>query len=102
MGLPLLQERVSQNWNRDKVIGFYNDVDGDLRAFKRAVRSEFKLRGLDPMTILVLMQLAIKLYFWLKQNNFIKFVPTNAFESAPSLEALYEMDIPDDGNDDNE
>ena len=84
-----LFERVNQAWDRDRMVSIYNQVGGERRAFKQAVRSHYKTYGLDPMTIIMLVQMAIRLYIWAKQNGFLSSISESDAMTVPSVAVLF-------------
>ena len=85
-----LFERVNQAWDRDKMIAIYNDCDGERRAFRGAVRRNYQTYGLDPMTIIMLVQMAIRLYIWAKENGFLSKISDEDAMGCPSIKTLFD------------
>jgi hypothetical protein len=100
-----LFERVNHAWDRDKMVSIYNQVGGERRAFKQSVRSHYKTYGLDPMTIIMLVQMAIRLYIWAKDNGFLSSISESDAMTVPSVAVLFaeasDGSVPcDEGDDD--
>ena len=50
----------------------YSHQAGDTRLARRMLRTQLKeTYGLDPMTIIVLVQIAIRIWAWAKQHGFL-------------------------------
>ena len=77
-------------WNPRAVSQLYSDSDGNRRAFRRAVRKHYSepSYGLDPATIFLLVQMAIRLYIWAKNNGFLSSIPEDAVVTIPSAPML--------------
>ena len=85
-----LFERVNQAWDRDKMIAIYNDCAGERRAFRGAVKRHYKTYGLDPMTIIMLVQMAIRLYIWAKENGFLSKISDEDAMGCPGIKVLFD------------
>jgi len=81
-----IRDRVKQHWNEQDAIDCYNQHPNDQVAFRKAYRAKAKTYGIDPMTIMMLLQIAIRLYFWCKEQGFLDRAPTN----VPTFDALFE------------
>jgi hypothetical protein len=97
-----LFKRCETAWRADDAIRIYNETGGDLKAFKRAYRQHARnVYGLDPVTVIMLLQMAIRLYFWAKENGFLSAIPQAQYSNAPSAAQLYaEAEIEAEASDD--
>ena len=84
-----LFERVQKAWDRDKVISIYNDCGGERRAFRAAVKAHYRTYGLDPVTIIMLVQMAIRIFIWAKENGFLSSISESDAMTCPSCEVLF-------------
>lgn len=84
------KDKANQAWNPRAVSQLYSDSDGNRRAFRRAVRKHYSepSYALDPATIFLLIQMAIRLYIWAKNNGFLSSIPEDAVQSIPSVAML--------------
>ena len=82
-----IRDRVEKHWNERDAIECYNQHPRDQVAFVRAYRAKAKTYGIDPMTILMLLQIAMRLYFWCKEQGFLDEAPTN----VPTFAMLFEQ-----------
>jgi len=85
MRLFPMRDRVKEHWNERDAIECYNEHPKDQVAFRQAYRAKAKTYGIDPMTIMLLLQIAIRLYFWCKEQGFLDQAPTN----VPTFDALF-------------
>ena len=97
MGIERLRpvkNRIKKHWNENDAIRIYNEHPRDQVAFREAYRAKAKTYGIDPVTIMILLQLAIRLYFWCKEQGFLDEAPTRVptfedlFDSAEDVEVL--------------
>ena len=97
-----LFKRCETAWRPDDAIRIYNETGGDRQAFRRAYRQHAKTAyGLDPVTVIMLVQMAIRLYFWAKENGFLSAIPQAQYGNAPSAAQLYaEAEIEAESSDD--
>ncbi len=97
-----LFKRCEDNWRINDAITIYNRNGGDKRAFRRDFRDHAKtVYGLDPVTVIMLVQMAIRLYFWAKENGFLSAIPQAQYSNAPSAAQLYaEAEIEAEASDD--
>ena len=68
-------------WKRRKAdcIEAYNEAKGDRAEYRSLLRKKYKAYGLDPMTIMVLIQIAIQIWKWAKDNGYLSAIsPDNA------------------------
>ena len=93
-----MRERAKRHWDAHLVSSLYNQAEGNLRSFRKLVRSHYQQPsyGLDPATIMMLLQMAIQLYFWAKRNNFLSIIPATAYGSIPSFEILSSVSLSDE------
>lgn len=92
-----IREKFQESWNPELVGGFYNESGGLLKPFRRAVRGHYSQAtyALDPMTIMLLVQMAIKLYFWAKQQGFLTAIPSTAMQDLPKIVDLEQIMVGD-------
>ena len=97
-----LFKRCEDNWRINDAIRIYNETGGDRQAFRGAYRQHAKTAyGLDPVTVIMLVQMAIRLYFWAKENGFLSAIPQTQYGNAPSAAQLYaEAEIEAEASDD--
>jgi hypothetical protein len=97
-----LFKRCETAWRPDDAIKIYNETGGDRQAFRRAYRQHAKTAyGLDPVTVIMLVQMAIRLFFWAKEYGFLSAIPHAQFGNAPSASQLYaEAEIEAESSDD--
>ncbi|MFW1920261.1 hypothetical protein, partial [Acinetobacter baumannii] len=55
----------------------FNAANGDLDQAEVLFTEDAQTTGLDPMTILMLLQLAYKFWRWLKDNGYLNQAPAN-------------------------
>ena len=79
--------RAMVTWRRDAK-RHYNAVNGDTEAAKKAYEEDLRLRSIDPMTIMVLIQLALKIWKWAKDNGYLTAMPEERLASEPSTDSL--------------
>lgn len=102
------KDKASQAWNPRAVSQLYSDSDGNRRAFRRAVRKHYSEASysLDPATIFLLVQMAIRLYIWAKNNGFLSSIPEDAVQTVPSAPMLQseitESDVDESQDDEND
>lgn len=53
----------------------FNNARGDLELAEALFKDDAKAEGLDPATILLLLQLAYKFWRWLKDNGYLENAP---------------------------
>lgn len=63
----------------------YTENEGSLFGFRRKVRSKSQAMGLDPATILFLIQIAMMIYKWAKENGYLSSLPSEKPLSAPTF-----------------
>ncbi len=97
-----LFKRCEDAWDHEDAIKIYNEAGGDKQAFRRAYRQHAKtVYKLDPVTVIMLVQMAIRLYFWAKENGFLSAIPQAQYGNAPSAAQLYaEAEIEAESSDD--
>lgn len=61
----------------------FNESEGNPFKARKAFRAKAKTYGLDPMTIILLIQIAIKIWAWAKEQGFLKSMPIVATGSEP-------------------
>lgn len=81
-----IKNRVGKYWNEADAIRIYDEHPRDQVAFREAYRAKAKTYGIDPVTIMILLQLAIRLYFWCKEQGFLDQAPTR----VPTFEELFD------------
>ena len=76
----MIAARIRERWDEVKhhAVEAYNDAGGDPKQAKRLFRSRIQSYGFDPMTLFVLLQIAIRLWAWAKDNGYLGAVPTGA------------------------
>ena len=76
----MIAARIRERWDEVKhhAVESYNDAHGDTKQAKRLFRSRLQSYGFDPMTLFVLLQIAIRLWAWAKENGYLGAVPTGA------------------------
>lgn len=76
----MIAARIRERWDEVKhhAVESYNDAHGDTKQAKRLFRSRAQSYGFDPMTLFVLLQIAIRLWAWAKDNGYLGAVPTGA------------------------
>ena len=74
-------------WRRDAK-RHYNACNGDVEAATAAYKEDLRLRSIDPMTIMVLIQLAIKIWKWAKDNGYLTAMPDKRLAVEPSTDEL--------------
>ena len=79
--------RAVATWRKDAK-RHYNAANGDPVAAEAAYREDLRMRSIDPMTILVLIQLAIKIWKWAKDNGYMTAMPEERLASEPSTDSL--------------
>ena len=84
----MLLEKVRKAWDEYEVAGIYNQSEGNRKVFKRKVKEHYVAYGVDPMTLLILVQLAIRLYVWAKEQGFFKSIPSTGLTSLPGFDEL--------------
>jgi len=60
----------------------FNRANGDVEQAEVFFKEDAKAEGLDPATILLLLQLAYKFWRWLKDNGYLE----NAPESTENID----------------
>ena len=97
-----LFKRCEDAWDHEDAIRIYNETGGDKQAFRRAYRQHAKsVYKFDPVTVIMLVQMAIRLYFWAKENGFLSAIPQAQYGNAPSAAQLYaEAEIESESSDD--
>lgn len=88
--------RAVATWRKDAK-RHYNAANGDVAAAEAAYREDLRMRSIDPMTIMVLIQLAIKIWKWAKDNGYLTAMPEEKLATEPSTDDL--MVGIDDGDD---
>jgi hypothetical protein len=79
--------RAVATWRKDAK-RHYNAANGDLEAATAAYKEDLRLRSIDPMTIMVLIQLAIKIWKWAKDNGYLTAMPEERLAAEPSTDEL--------------
>ena len=79
--------RAIATWRKDAK-RHYNAANGDTVAAEAAYREDLRLRSIDPMTIMVLIQLALKIWKWAKDNGYLTAMPEERLASEPSTDSL--------------
>lgn len=79
--------RAIATWRKDAK-RHYNAANGDPVAAKKAYEEDLRLRSIDPMTIMVLIQLAMKIWKWAKDNGYLTAMPEERLASEPSTDSL--------------
>jgi len=79
--------RAMVTWRRDAK-RHYNAANGDTEAAKKAYEEDLRLRSIDPMTIMVLIQLALKIWKWAKDNGYLTAMREERLASEPSTDSL--------------
>ena len=76
----MIIQRIKERWDEVKhhAVEAYNDAGGDAKQAKRLFRSRIQSYGFDPMTLFVLLQIAIKLWAWAKENGYLGAMPQGA------------------------
>lgn len=65
----------------------YDNAKGDARVAKRNFRSAMvEVYKLDAMTIIVLVQIAIRVYMWAKEQGYLSAYPLESVPMASILE----------------
>lgn len=65
----------------------YDNAKGDARVAKRNFRSAMiEVYKLDAMTIIVLVQIAIRVYMWAKEQGYLSAYPLESVPMAAILE----------------
>lgn len=81
-----IKNRVKKYWSEADAIRIYDEHPRDQVAFREEYRAKAKTYGIDPVTIMILLQLAIRLYFWCKEQGFLDQAPTR----VPTFEELFD------------
>ena len=63
----------------------YTENEGSLFGFRRKVRAKSQAMGLDPATILFLIQIAMMIYKWAKENGYLSSLPMEKPMGAPTF-----------------
>lgn len=69
----------------------YNEAEGNPLEARRILRAKAKAYGMDPMTIMLLIQIAIKIWMWAKEQGYLAKMPITQQASEPDW-----MDVEDD------
>lgn len=76
-----------QAWSdrkRNAAIAF-NDASGDAHKARRILKAKYRAMGLDPMTIILLIQIAIKIWAWAKDNGYLSSIPVESYGIIPAF-----------------
>lgn len=76
----------------------YNEADGDIFVARRLLRRKVKQYGFDVATAMLLMQLALMLYKWAKDNGYLSELSLVAYPDEPSLLGSNDLDGDDDAD----
>jgi hypothetical protein len=80
--------KIRERWAevRHHAEDVYAEANGDVKLAKKLFRDRIQSYGLDPATIFVLIQIAIRLWAWAKENGYLS-IPRNApgFDFANSM-----------------
>lgn len=80
------QEKFERH--RETALFCYQEANGNTRLARRSFRSAMvQVYGLDPMTIIVLVQIAIKIWAWAKEQGYLSAYPVDGVPMAAILEA---------------
>ena len=80
------QEKFEQH--RETALFCYQQAGGNARLARRSFRSAMVgVYGLDPMTIIVLVQIAIKIWAWAKENGYLSEYPLESVPMASIIDA---------------
>ena len=82
------RDKAKANWDPAVAIECYNEQEGDRGHYRYHMREKYKAMGLDPMTIMMLVRMAIMLYFWAKEKGFLSSITEGQAVGAPSADAL--------------
>lgn len=74
----------------------YNEAEGNPFKARQLFRAKTRAYGLDPMTIIMLIQIAIKIWAWAKENGFLKSMPIVATAAEPQWILTEDNDFEDD------
>lgn len=74
----------------------YNECEGNPFKARKVFRQKAKAYGLDPMTIILLIQIAIKIWAWAKEQGFLAQMPVVAAVGEPSWFDVSYEDMQDD------
>lgn len=92
------RQQVWADRKRHAAIAF-NDASGDAHKARRILRAKYRAMGLDPMTIVLLIQIAIQIWAWARENGYLSSIPVEAYGELPSfgeLDMRYAMEPDDD------
>ena len=80
------QQKFDQH--RETALFCYHQASGNTRLARRSFRSAMmQVYGLDPMTIIVLVQIAIKIWAWARENGYLSEYPLHGVPMAAILDA---------------
>ena len=88
-------------WRRDAK-RHYNACNGDVEAATAAYKEDLRLRSIDPMTIMVLIQLAIKIWKWAKDNGYLSSYNPSDAPTGYILQTAWDAGEFDGGDDESE
>ena len=69
----------------------YNEAEGNPVKARAILRAKAKAYGMDPMTIMLLIQIAIKIWMWAKEQGYLQKMPVMQQANEPHW-----MDVEDD------
>lgn len=74
-------------WEERKLnsIRAYNDAEGNTLKARKVLRAKYRAIGLDPMTIILLIQIAWKIYVWAKEQGYLSSIDTQIVASMPAF-----------------
>lgn len=74
----------------------YNECEGNPFKARAVFRAKAKAYGLDPMTIILLIQIAIKIWAWAKEQGFLAQMPVVASVGEPAWFDVSYEDLQDE------
>jgi hypothetical protein len=84
---------VSERWSafhnrlRIRCVECYNECDGDVECAMKLLRSRRVSYGFDVATAMLLMQLALMLFKWAKDNGYLTELPQVQMADEPQLDS---------------
>jgi hypothetical protein len=90
-----------QAWLSRKIdaVQAFNDSSGDFNKARKVLRAKYRAAGLDPLTIMLLIQIALQVWKWARDNGYLSRIEKDVVPTMPSFgdqDYQFATEMPDD------